>query len=89
MSAPTVYAALEKDESNDLDRYIIDRLDRTLFLVSQLESAVRSDLVRIEDVRFPLTRSAIHARIATTRSASSPKCFPSCLAATAISLRGR
>ncbi len=50
-----VYAALEKDESTDKDRHIIDRLDRTFFLVSQLESAVRSDLVRIEDVKFPLT----------------------------------
>ena len=55
ISARTVYTALEKDESNDLDRHIIDRLDRTFFMVSQLESAVRSDLVRIEDVRFPLT----------------------------------
>jgi hypothetical protein len=51
----TVYTALEKDTSNDTDRYIIDRLDRTFFMVSQLEVAVRSDLVRIEDVRFPLT----------------------------------
>ncbi|HKP72143.1 MAG TPA: hypothetical protein VJT82_04340 [Pyrinomonadaceae bacterium] len=51
----TVYAALEKSESTDQDRYIIDRLDRTFFLVSQLESAVRSDLVKIEDVRFPLS----------------------------------
>ena len=51
----TVYTALEKEKSNDLDRHIIDRLDRTFFMVSQLESAVRSDLVRVEDVRFPLT----------------------------------
>jgi hypothetical protein len=50
-----VYTALEKNESTDKDRYIIDRLDRSFFLVSQLETAVRSDLVRIEDVRFPLT----------------------------------
>lgn len=50
-----VYAALEKNESTDKDRHIIDRLDRTFFLVSQLESAVRSDLVRIEDVKFPLS----------------------------------
>jgi hypothetical protein len=50
-----VYAALEKSESTDKDRHIIDRLDRTFFLVSQLESAVRSDLIKIEDVRFPLS----------------------------------
>ena len=55
VNARTVYTALEKDKSNDLDRHIVDRLDRTFFMVSQLESAVRSDLVRIEDVRFPLT----------------------------------
>jgi hypothetical protein len=51
----TVYAALEKSESTDADRYIIDRLDRSFFLISQLESAVRSELVRIEDVKFPLS----------------------------------
>jgi hypothetical protein len=55
VNAAAVYASLEKDESTDKDRYIIDRLDRTFFLVSQLESAVRSDLVRIEDVKFPLS----------------------------------
>lgn len=55
VNANTVYAALEKRESTDKDRYIIDRLDRTFFLVSQLESAVRSDLVKFEDVRFPLS----------------------------------
>ena len=55
VNANAVYAALEKSESTDKDRYIIDRLDRAFFLVSQLESAVRSDLVRIEDVRFPLS----------------------------------
>lgn len=50
-----VYAALEKNESDDKDRHIIDRLDRAFFLVSQLEAAVRSDLVKIEDVKFPLS----------------------------------
>lgn len=55
VNVDAVYAALEKDESTDKDRHIIDRLDRTFFLVSQLESAVRSELVRIEDVRFPLS----------------------------------
>ncbi|HEX8138345.1 MAG TPA: hypothetical protein VF544_12205 [Pyrinomonadaceae bacterium] len=55
VNANAVYAALEKSESSDTDRYIIDRLDRAFFLVSQLEMAVRSDLVRIEDVRYPLS----------------------------------
>jgi len=55
INAATVYAALERDQSTDKDKYILDRLDRTLFLVSQLESAVRSELVRIEDVRYPMS----------------------------------
>ena len=55
INANAVYAALEKSASTDKDRHIIDRLDRAFFLVSQLETAVRSDLVRIEDVRFPLS----------------------------------
>lgn len=55
VNVAAVYAALEKDESTDKDRHIIDRLDRTFFLVSQLEAAVRSGLVRIEDVKFPLS----------------------------------
>ena len=55
INVAAVYAALEKAESTDKDRHIIDRLDRTFFLVSQLESAVRSDLVRVEDVKFPLS----------------------------------
>lgn len=55
VNANAVYAALEKSESTDKDRYIIDRLDRAFFLVSQLETAVRSDLVKVEDVRFPLS----------------------------------
>lgn len=55
VNAATVYAALEKEQSSELDRYIIDRLDRAFFLVSQMESAVRSDLVKAEDVRFPLS----------------------------------
>ncbi len=55
VNAQAVYEALEKSESTDKDRYIIDRLDRAFFLVSQLETAVRSDLVRIEDVRYPLS----------------------------------
>ncbi|HKR01597.1 MAG TPA: hypothetical protein VJT09_13040 [Pyrinomonadaceae bacterium] len=55
INANTVYSALEKHESTDEDRYIIDRLDRAFFLVSQLEASVRSDLIKLEDVRFPLS----------------------------------
>lgn len=53
INAAAVYAALERDESDDRDRYIIDKLDRSFFLISQLETAVRSELVRVEDVRYP------------------------------------
>ena len=38
----------------ETQRFITDRFDRFLFRVSQLQSAVRSGLVRKEDVRFPL-----------------------------------
>ena len=38
----------------EAQRFIIDRFDRFLFLVSQLQSAVRSGLVRKDDVKFPL-----------------------------------
>jgi hypothetical protein len=38
----------------ETQRFITDRYDRFLFQVSQLQSAVRSGLVRKEDVRFPL-----------------------------------
>ena len=38
----------------ETQRFITDRYDRFLFRVSQLQSAVRSGLVRQEDVRFPL-----------------------------------
>jgi hypothetical protein len=55
INANAVYTALEKSESTDKDRYIIDRLDRSFFLISQLETAVRSGLVKLEDVRFPLS----------------------------------
>ena len=39
----------------ETQRFIIDRYDRLFFLVSQLQVAVRSDLVRRNDVAFPLT----------------------------------
>jgi hypothetical protein len=38
----------------ETQRFITDRFDRFLFQVSQLQAAVRSGLVRKEDVRFPL-----------------------------------
>ena len=38
----------------ETQRFITDRYDRFLFRVSQLQAAVRSGLVRHEDVRFPL-----------------------------------
>ena len=41
-------------QRTETQRFITDRLDRFLFLVSQLQAAVRSRLVRLEDVTFPL-----------------------------------
>jgi hypothetical protein len=41
-------------ERTETQRFITDRYDRFLFRVSQLQAAVRSGLVRQEDVRFPL-----------------------------------
>ena len=41
-------------QRTETQRFIIDRYDRFLFQVSQLQAAVRSGLVRHEDVRFPL-----------------------------------
>ncbi len=38
----------------ETQRFITDRYDRFLFQVSQLQTAVRSGLVRQDDVRFPL-----------------------------------
>jgi hypothetical protein len=52
--AAAVYAALENKVSSDRDRHTIDRLDRAFFLISQLESAVRSELIRAEDVLHDL-----------------------------------
>ena len=43
----------EKDLTKK-DRFIRYRFDRLFFLVSQLQSAVSSKLVRLDDVRFPL-----------------------------------
>ena len=41
-------------QRTETQRFITDRYDRFLFQVSQLQAAVRSGLVRHEDVRFPL-----------------------------------
>jgi hypothetical protein len=38
----------------ETQRFITDRFDRFLFQVSQLQAAVRSGLVRKDDVTFPL-----------------------------------
>jgi hypothetical protein len=42
-------------QRTETQRFIIDRYDRLFFLNSQLQVAVRSDLVRKEDVGFPLS----------------------------------
>jgi hypothetical protein len=41
-------------QRTETQRFITDRFDRFLFTVSQLQAAVRSGLVRLDDVRFPL-----------------------------------
>ena len=49
-------ASLRADgpKRTETQRFITDRYDRFLFQVSQLQGAVRSGLVRQEEVRFPL-----------------------------------
>jgi hypothetical protein len=42
-------------QRSETQRFIIDRYDRLFFLVSQLQVAVRSGLVRKDDVAFPLS----------------------------------
>ena len=51
-----IEAALRKDgpRRTETQRFITDRFDRFLFQVSQLQAAVRSGLVRKDDVTFPL-----------------------------------
>jgi hypothetical protein len=51
-----IEASLRKNgpKRTETQRFITDRYDRFLFEVSQLQAAVRSGLVRKEDVRFPL-----------------------------------
>ena len=41
-------------ERTETQRFITDRYDRFLFQLGRLQGAVRSGLVRQEDVRFPL-----------------------------------
>ena len=41
-------------QRTETQRFITDRFDRFLFLVSQLQTAARSGLVRKDDVKFPL-----------------------------------
>ena len=55
--APALDAALQEHDRRrtDTQRFIGDRYDRFFFLVSQLQAAVRSGLVRREDVQFPLS----------------------------------
>ena len=55
--APALEAALQTTgpKRTETQRFIGDRYDRFLFLVSQLQSAVRSGLVRLDDVQFPLS----------------------------------
>ena len=45
----------ERAKRTETQRFIIDRYDRLFFLVSQLQVAVRSGLVRKDDVAFPLS----------------------------------
>jgi hypothetical protein len=39
----------------ETQRFIVDRYDRMFFLVSELQVAIRSGLVRKDDVKFPLS----------------------------------
>ncbi len=51
-----IEAALQTNgpKRTETQRFITDRYDRFLFEVSQLQAAVRSGLVRKDDVQFPL-----------------------------------
>ena len=56
--APALEAAVQQTDGlkrTETQRFIGDRYDRFLFLVSQLQAAVRSGLVRKDDVQFPLS----------------------------------
>jgi hypothetical protein len=55
--APALEASLATKgrQRTEAQRFIGDRYDPFLFLVSQLQAAVRSGLVRKDDVQFPLS----------------------------------
>jgi hypothetical protein len=55
--APALEASLKTNgaQRTETQRFIGDRYDRFFFLVSQLQAAVRSGLVREDDVQFPLS----------------------------------
>ena len=55
--APALEVSLRSDgpRRTETQRFIGDRYRPLLFLVSQLQAAVRSGLVRKEDVEFPLS----------------------------------
>jgi hypothetical protein len=55
--APALLAALQTTgpKRTEMQRFIGDRYDRFFFLVSQLQAAVRSGLVRKDDIQFPLS----------------------------------
>ena len=54
---PALQAALQTNgpKRTETQRFIGDRYDRFLFLVSQMQTAIRSGLVRKTDVQFPLS----------------------------------
>ncbi len=55
--APALQAALQTDgpRRTETQRFIGDRYDRFFFLVSQLQTSIRSGLVRKDDAQFPLS----------------------------------
>ena len=65
--APALEAALQTNgpKRTETQRFIGDRYDRFFFLVSQLQSAVRSGLVRKDDVQFPLSGTSRSGSAAT------------------------
>jgi hypothetical protein len=48
-------ASISNGQRTEEQRFIGDRYDRLFFLLSQLQVAIRSGLVRREDVEFPLS----------------------------------
>ena len=56
-------------QRTETQRFITDRFDRFLFHVSQLQTAVRSGLVRKDDVQFPLNWY-VEKRLCATQEAA-------------------